>query len=73
MAKIYLISDTHWGDFGEIIRYEGRPFKSGQEMNVALIDNWNQVVEPDNIIYHLGDFTASVWNGLLIPRFYWIL
>lgn len=59
MAKIYLISDTHWDDFGEIIRYEGRPFKDGEEMNITLIENWNQVVEPDDIIYHLGDFSSN--------------
>jgi calcineurin-like phosphoesterase family protein len=26
-------------------------------MNVALIDNWNEIVGPDDNVFHLGDFS----------------
>jgi len=28
-------------------------------MDAALINNWNSVVQPDDIVYNLGDFTFS--------------
>ena len=43
MGDIYLISDTHFGDSGAILRYEGRPFQDGREMNEQMIENWNRV------------------------------
>ena len=51
---IYLISDTHF-NHKNIIQYEGRPFKSTEEMNDALIENWNAVVKPEDTVIHLGD------------------
>lgn len=39
-------------------------------MNGALISNWNKVVKPSDIVFHLGDITlggAEAWK-LLIPR-----
>lgn len=59
MAEIFMISDTHFGDSGAILRYEGRPFKSGPEMDEAMIGNWNQAVEVTDTVYHLGDVA---WN-----------
>lgn len=34
----------------------GRPFSSVEEMNEVMIDNWNSVVKPTDIIDILGDF-----------------
>lgn len=59
MAEIFMISDTHFGDKGAILRYEGRPFQSGREMDEAMIANWNQAVKDTDTVYHLGDVA---WN-----------
>ena len=50
----YFIADTHFGD-ENIRRYENRPFQNVTEMNQALITNWNKTVNPDDIVYFLGD------------------
>ncbi len=58
MSKSFFIADTHFGS-ETIIRYEKRPFGSVQEMEEALIAKWNQVVEKDDTVYVLGDFSEN--------------
>ena len=53
--KIFVISDTHL-NHTNIIKYCNRPFSSVEEMNKAIIDNWNNTVGPDDYVYMLGDF-----------------
>jgi len=56
MAKDFFIADTHFG--GEnIIRYENRPFANAAEMDEKLIENWNRIVEKEDTVYVLGDFS----------------
>lgn len=67
--KTYLISDTHFWHTN-IIKYCSRPFASVEEMNTALIENWNNAVGPDDHIYSLGDFcfgNVEKWNSVLAP------
>lgn len=54
----WITSDTHFGH-RNIIEYCSRPFSSINEMDEALISCWNAVVKPNDIIYHLGDFTLK--------------
>ncbi len=56
---IWFTSDTHFGH-KSIIDYCKRPFKDVEEMDEALVDNWNSVVRHKDIVYHLGDFAWTV-------------
>ena len=54
MSRIWLISDTHFGHKREFL-YEPRGFQNIWEHDKQIIKNWNEIVEPDDDIYHLGD------------------
>lgn len=55
---IYFTSDSHFNHVN-ILSYCPRPWATVVEMNEALIQNWNQVVKPEDIVYHLGDFAMG--------------
>jgi len=56
VSKIFYISDLHFGH-KNIIRYDNRPFRTTEEMDKALIDNWNRVVSNEDTVYILGDIS----------------
>lgn len=58
MQRIWIISDTHFCH-KNIIDYCDRPFKDVEEMNEALISNWNSVVKEKHLVYVLGDFALG--------------
>ncbi len=55
---IYFTSDTHY-NHANIIEYSSRPFADLAEMEAAMISRWNSVVQPGDVVYHLGDFALS--------------
>ena len=56
--RIFFIADTHFGS-DAVRRYENRPFDNVSEMDKAMIERWNSVVAPNDIVWHLGDFGAE--------------
>jgi calcineurin-like phosphoesterase family protein len=54
--SVYFTSDTHFSHRG-IIDYCERPYTSVEEMDEALIKNWNSIVGQNDTIYHMGDFS----------------
>jgi calcineurin-like phosphoesterase family protein len=54
-VQVFVISDTHWNHLN-IIQYSSRPFKSVEEMNEAMIRNWQSAVRDDDLVFHLGDW-----------------
>lgn len=58
MSNIYLCSDTHFCHDREFV-WKERGFNSVQEMNEEIVRRWNEVVKPDDIVYHLGDIMLN--------------
>lgn len=67
-GKEFITSDLHFFH-KNIIQYTGRPFYSEPQMRQTLIANWNATVEPDDIIFILGDvaFGNATAKHDLIP------
>lgn len=56
MNDLFFTSDTHFGHTN-IIEYCDRPFANAEEMDDALVENWNNVVGPTDTVWVLGDFS----------------
>jgi len=52
--EIWFTSDLHL-NHNKPFLYEPRGFTNVKDMNEAIIENWNSVVKPDDIVYNLGD------------------
>jgi calcineurin-like phosphoesterase family protein len=73
MRNIFYTSDLHLGHLGicKFTNYDGskvRPWDDVDEMNEALIDNWNSVVNDDDKIYVLGDIVMNLKHLPLMGR-----
>jgi calcineurin-like phosphoesterase family protein len=56
--NIFFTSDQHFGH-ANIIKYSQRPFASVIEMNAEMIRKWNEKIEKNDIVYHLGDLSLA--------------
>lgn len=54
MSNIFFISDTHFGHNKEFL-YCPRGFSNVKEMGEQIVKNWNEKVNPEDTVYHLGD------------------
>jgi calcineurin-like phosphoesterase family protein len=63
----FFTSDTHFGH-ANIIKYCSRPFSNYEEMDSAIIKNWNNVVGDTDVVFHLGDLAlgpSERWDHIL--------
>ena len=65
MPAVFLVSDTHFGHAG-VCRFteaDGvtkiRPWTDPDEMDEAMVQRWNDVVRPNDKVYHLGDVVIN--------------
>jgi calcineurin-like phosphoesterase family protein len=75
MPKTFFISDTHFSHTNmlKFIKPNSggeklRVFNSIEEMNEAIIDNWNKVVSCRDTVYHLGDIAMKFQYVDLVKR-----
>ena len=64
MSNIFITSDTHFGHIGvtQFLKEDGtklRPWDNYEEMDEAMVANWNSVVSPKDKVYHLGDVVIN--------------
>ena len=67
--QIWFTSDHHFFH-NNIIKYENRPFGSVEEMNRVMIERWNNVVKPKDLVYYVGDliFSSKVLASKIISQ-----
>ena len=69
MGNVFICADLHFSH-KNIIKYEDRPFADTEEMDRALILNWNSVVKEDDKVFVLGDvaFTSKAKTMELVRQ-----
>lgn len=57
----WLTSDTHLSHANILHLGQGRPFDDLDHHDEMIIKNWNDLVSPDDVVYHLGDVALGPW------------
>jgi calcineurin-like phosphoesterase family protein len=65
--NVFFTSDTHFFHEQDFL-YKPRGFESYEEMNEAIVERWNSVVKPNDLVYHLGDVVMSHYDVTLLNR-----
>lgn len=52
--SLWFTSDHHFGH-ANVIRYSSRPFKDVDHMREEMIRRWNEKVQAQDTVYHIGD------------------
>jgi calcineurin-like phosphoesterase family protein len=60
---MFFVSDMHFGH-NSIITYCGRPYANTEEMDDALVRNWNDTVGTTDTVYHLGDWAFGNYERI---------
>lgn len=73
---IYFTSDSHFWH-NNVIKYCNRPYETVEQMNEDMVKKWNNVIKPDDEVYHLGDFSLAfrsveIYSNRLIGKKYLI-
>lgn len=62
---IWFTADTHFGH-KNIIKYCDRPFDSIENMDQTIIGAINNNVQPNDILWHLGDFCFAPRKNIMM-------
>ena len=64
--KIWVTSDQHFQNRNIWAKYshDTRPFHSQGEHDAMMINAWNSVVSPEDIVFVLGDFVMGAADGV---------
>lgn len=57
--KRFLISDTHFNDNRLNLYGRNLMFKNSQEVDDYIIKKWNETVDKNDVVYHLGDVSMD--------------
>ena len=58
MGNIFFTSDTHLCHQKDFL-YVPRGFTTIEEMNEQIVQNWNEIVQSSDTVYHLGDMVMN--------------
>lgn len=61
MSRTFFTSDLHFFH-NNVIDFCKRPYGSVEQMNDALISNWRSVVNQDDHVWMLGDFSFGTYD-----------
>lgn len=56
--KVYFTSDTHFNHDRDFV-YAARGYSDSQSHTSAVINKINEIVRPNDILFHLGDFSLN--------------
>lgn len=61
-------SDLHI-HHANVIKYCDRPYKDVDEMDAAIVKQWNSQVQDGDTVYVLGDFSLNPkWSKIIVPQ-----
>jgi calcineurin-like phosphoesterase family protein len=58
---MWVTADHHFGH-KNILAYDCRPFRDVKEMDETMVRRWNEVVKPEDVVWHLGDFALASFD-----------
>lgn len=58
-GRVFVTADTHFGQVDAVGNYD-RDFTDSSAMDTAYIDSINELVGPQDLLLHLGDFTGDL-------------
>lgn len=68
MPDIWFSSDLHFSHHN-VIGYCNRPFRHVEEMDLAIIEAWNDLVDPHDVVIVLGDVAlGQITDSLALVR-----
>ena len=60
-VNIFFIGDNHFDD-ESIITFANRTFLNKEEMNQYMLNQWNEIIGADDIVYIVGDFVFEKYS-----------